>query len=91
MVRCQLLTIIDVCICCMYAVNVVSVFVYMRTDLPEPEKLVNEHLPPAIKVLGVKKATKMFDAKNACSYRTYEYVTPTFAFAPIEEVSVFTI
>ena len=75
----------------MCAVNVVSVFVYMRTDLPEPEKLVNEHLPPAIKVLGVKKATKMFDAKNACSYRTYEYVTPTFAFAPIEEVSVFII
>lgn len=58
----------------------------MRTDLPEPERLINEHLPESIKVLAVKKTTKMFDAKNACSYRTYEYMAPTFAFAPIEQV-----
>lgn len=57
-------------------------------DVENPIKLLNEELPADIRVLGVKKTTKMFDAKNSCSHRTYEYLTPTYAFAPIDEVSV---
>jgi len=34
----------------------------------------------------MKRVTKGFDSKNYCDSRTYSYVTPTFAFAPIEEV-----
>ena len=30
--------------------------------------------------------TKGFDSKNYCDSRTYCYITPTFAFAPVEEV-----
>lgn len=49
---------------------------------------VNESLPASIKVLGIKKTTKGFDAKHNCSYRTYEYLLPTFAFASTDEVSL---
>ena len=35
---------------------------------------------------GIKRVTKGFDSKNYCDSRTYSYVIPTFAFAPIEEV-----
>lgn len=58
----------------------------MRTDIDKPVELLNSQLPPVIRVVGIKKTTKMFDAKNNCSYRTYEYLTPTYAFAPIEDV-----
>jgi len=36
---------------------------------------------------GIKRVTKGFDSKNYCDSRTYCYITPTFAFAPVEEVS----
>lgn len=42
---------------------------------------INEHLPPEIRVLAMKRTTRGFDAKGNCSARTYEYLTPTFAFA----------
>jgi len=29
----------------------------------------------------MKRTTRGFDAKEHCSARTYEYVTPTYAFA----------
>ena len=44
----------------------------------------NEHLPPEIRVMGVKRVTQGFDAKKNCDARTYMYMTPTFAFAPID-------
>jgi len=37
---------------------------------------------------GIKRVTKGFDSKNYCDSRTYCYVAPTFAFAPLEEVSL---
>ncbi|KAL9982589.1 hypothetical protein ACROYT_G004651 [Oculina patagonica] len=42
---------------------------------------INEHLPPDIRVIAMKRTTRGFDAKSNCSGRTYEYLTPTFAFA----------
>ncbi|XP_074613516.1 pseudouridylate synthase 1 homolog isoform X1 [Acropora palmata] len=41
----------------------------------------NEYLPPEIRVIAMKRTTRGFDAKEHCSARTYEYVTPTYAFA----------
>lgn len=58
----------------------------MRMDIENPVEKINANLPADILVLAVKKATKNFDSKNNCSYRTYEYVTPTYAFAQVEEV-----
>lgn len=47
---------------------------------------INSHLPDEIRVLGIKRVTKGFDSKNYCDSRTYCYITPTFAFAPAEEI-----
>uniref|UniRef100_A0A3P8UUY1 Pseudouridylate synthase 1 homolog n=1 Tax=Cynoglossus semilaevis TaxID=244447 RepID=A0A3P8UUY1_CYNSE len=43
---------------------------------------INEHLPPQIKVIGLKRVTQGFNAKNNCDARTYSYMLPTVAFAP---------
>ncbi|CAI8028525.1 tRNA pseudouridine synthase A [Geodia barretti] len=51
-----------------------------------PEKrvieLANQYLPPQIRIMGLRRATKTFNSKTACSSRTYEYLLPTYAFAP---------
>ena len=51
-------------------------------DLEDPVTLINAHLPPQIKVMAVKKVTKSFDSRYACGGRMYEYVMPTYTFAP---------
>ncbi|RHY93935.1 hypothetical protein DYB37_005682 [Aphanomyces astaci] len=43
---------------------------------------VNSFLPTDIQVLEIVLVTKNFNAKNSCDHRTYEYLTPTFVFAP---------
>ncbi|XP_013089214.2 pseudouridylate synthase 1 homolog [Biomphalaria glabrata] len=45
----------------------------------------NEELPPQIRAFGFVRTTNGFDSKNWCDSRTYMYMTPTFAFAPIEK------
>lgn len=42
----------------------------------------NSYLPETIRVLQCVRATKPFNAKVSCQRRTYEYVAPTFLFAP---------
>lgn len=44
-----------------------------------PDK-VNQHLPPEVRVICVRKVTQGFDAKLTCDARTYSYMLPTFAF-----------
>lgn len=46
--------------------------------------LINKELPPSIRVFGMIRVTKGFDSKNQCGARTYQYITPSFAFAPTE-------
>ena len=50
--------------------------------------LINSHLPPSIRVFGLIRVTKGFDSKNHCGARTYEYLTPSFAFAPTEMLTI---
>ena len=37
-------------------------------------------------ITDVIRATKGFNSKNHCSGRTYNYVIPTLAFCPVDEV-----
>ncbi len=46
---------------------------------------INAHLPPHIRVIAVKRVTGGFDARHACSGRTYEYLLPTYALAPYHQ------
>lgn len=61
--------------------------------IAEPESIsdfilkLNEELPEKIRVFNLIRATKGFDAKNACSHRTYAYMCPSFAFAHVDEVT----
>ncbi|KAL5502282.1 hypothetical protein EMCRGX_G009028 [Ephydatia muelleri] len=51
---------------------------------------INRHLPPEIRVIALKRVTKGFTSNGhqACSARSYEYVLPTFAFAPFHATRV---
>lgn len=42
----------------------------------------NQALPQDIRCFGYERVTKTFDAKCCCSGRSYEYLAPTFSFAP---------
>ena len=56
--------------------------------LKELIPFINEQLPPSIRVFGMIRVTKGFDSKNQCGARTYQYITPSFAFAPSEMQTV---
>ncbi|KAF7696749.1 hypothetical protein HF521_005167 [Silurus meridionalis] len=43
---------------------------------------INTHLPPQIRVLGLKRVTGGFNSKNNCDARTYAYMLPTVSFSP---------
>ncbi|XP_012726554.2 tRNA pseudouridine synthase A [Fundulus heteroclitus] len=59
--------------------QVVSLKLRLIEDIIEK---INEHLPPQIKVLGLKRVTQGFNSKNNCDARTYCYMLPTVAFSP---------
>lgn len=42
----------------------------------------NAFLSDQIHVMGLKRVTRGFNSKAMCSARTYEYLLPTYAFAP---------
>ncbi|XP_040579191.1 pseudouridylate synthase 1 homolog isoform X2 [Lepeophtheirus salmonis] len=48
---------------------------------------INAKLPSDIRVQDVKRVTKNFNSKNSCDARTYLYMLPTLAFAPIDSIS----
>ncbi|KAM9841157.1 pseudouridylate synthase 1 homolog [Aulostomus maculatus] len=50
--------------------------------IEEIVKKINEHLPPQIRVLGLKRVTGGFNSKNSCDARTYSYMLPSVAFSP---------
>ncbi|XP_040012625.1 tRNA pseudouridine synthase A [Xiphias gladius] len=59
--------------------QVVSLKLRLIDDITEK---INEHLPPQIRVLGLKRVTQGFNSKNNCDARTYSYMLPTVAFFP---------
>ncbi|XP_062511886.1 pseudouridylate synthase 1 homolog [Corticium candelabrum] len=64
------------------AVNVVSLKMLVKENALD---LINSQLPAQIRVMGLIQTTKKFDCKHWCSSRSYEYLSPTFAFAPSYE------
>jgi len=44
----------------------------------------NAVLPPQIRVMDIRRATRGFNSKNWCDFRTYSYLVPTFAFERLE-------
>ncbi|XP_005987239.1 tRNA pseudouridine synthase A [Latimeria chalumnae] len=58
--------------------QIVSLKVWLIEDIVDK---INEHLPPHIRILGMKRVTGGFNSKNKCDARTYFYMLPTFAFA----------
>jgi tRNA pseudouridine38-40 synthase len=57
---------------------------------PDPNivPIINDNLPRQIRIMGLKKVTKSFNSKTACTSRVYEYLMPTYAYAPFEETNV---
>uniref|UniRef100_A0A8D0BHS4 Pseudouridylate synthase 1 homolog n=1 Tax=Salvator merianae TaxID=96440 RepID=A0A8D0BHS4_SALMN len=58
--------------------QIVSLKVWLIEDIIPK---INSHLPPSIRILGLKRVTGGFNSKNKCDARTYSYMVPTFAFA----------
>ncbi|KAG6554487.1 hypothetical protein Mapa_003865 [Marchantia paleacea] len=56
-------------------------------DPPGLVERVNSHLPAPIRVLGYKRVTPSFDAKQNCVRRRYEYVLPVYVFDPDLDLS----
>ncbi|XP_043864066.1 tRNA pseudouridine synthase A isoform X2 [Drosophila mojavensis] len=45
----------------------------------------NKDLPEQIRIFGVERVTKGFNAKDQCNARTYTYTLPTIAFAAFDD------
>lgn len=48
---------------------------------------INNLLPRDIRLMGCKRVTASFDAKNFCDARTYSYLMPSFALCPIGDIT----
>lgn len=48
---------------------------------------INKLLPDDIRLMGCKRVTQSFDAKNYCDARTYSYLMPSFALCPLSEIT----
>ncbi|XP_053407553.1 pseudouridylate synthase 1 homolog [Mercenaria mercenaria] len=64
--------------------NILSLKMLLNVDNLLDE--INKHLPAQIRVFECVRTTNGFNSKNHCSGRTYIYLLPTYAFAPVEEV-----
>ncbi|XP_053313390.1 pseudouridylate synthase 1 homolog [Spea bombifrons] len=58
--------------------QVVSLKIWLIDNTVE---MINQNLPPHIRILGLKRVTGRFNSKNTCDARTYSYTLPTFAFS----------
>ncbi|XP_077232193.1 uncharacterized protein LOC143867347 [Tasmannia lanceolata] len=48
---------------------------------------INKLLPTDIRLMGCRRVTQSFDAKNYCDARTYSYMMPSLALCPLSEVT----
>ncbi|XP_042222989.1 tRNA pseudouridine synthase A-like isoform X2 [Homarus americanus] len=55
-------------------------------DVPDIAGAINGHLCSQIRVMAIRRTTKSFNCKSWCDSRTYSYLCPTFAFAPVTEM-----
>jgi len=64
------------------------VSIKLPEDTVDIPAAINQHLPEQIRVMKAIRTTKGFNCKTWCDSRTYSYLCPTFAFAPVEKVTV---
>lgn len=57
-------------------------------NIPSIVELINKNLPSQIRIMGLKRATKNFNAKLTCDARIYSYILPTYAFSNSKEETV---
>ncbi|KAI6173465.1 TRNA pseudouridine synthase A, mitochondrial [Aphelenchoides besseyi] len=55
--------------------------------LTDGPRILNEHLPKDIRVVGICRTTPSFHAQKSCDSRTYSYTLPTFAFAELDQLT----
>jgi len=60
--------------------NVISLKLIVED--PKIVEIINEHLPPQIRVWGLERTNGSFSCYQTCDSRWYEYLIPTFAFLP---------
>lgn len=60
--------------------NVISLKLIVED--PKIVEMINEHLPPQIRVWGMERTNGSFSCYQTCDSRWYEYLIPTFAFLP---------
>lgn len=53
-----------------------------QQDVHELRSRINQYLPPEIRVFGVVRQPRGFQARTFASSRRYEYILPTFLFQP---------
>lgn len=63
------------------------VSIKLPEDVPDMVTEINKHLNSQIRVMAIKRTTKSFNCKAWCDSRTYSYMCPTFAFAPVEKLT----
>uniref|UniRef100_A0A915BXU2 Pseudouridylate synthase 1 homolog n=1 Tax=Parascaris univalens TaxID=6257 RepID=A0A915BXU2_PARUN len=68
--------------------QVCSMMLNFDEQLPKtvPDEL-NRLLPEDIRVMGIRRATRTFNAQKDCDARTYSYTLPTYAFAKVDELT----
>lgn len=63
------------------------VSVKLPDDVADIPVAINKHLPESIRVMKAVRTTKGFNCKTWCDSRTYSYLSPTYAFAPVDQVT----
>lgn len=64
--------------------QIVSIKIY--ESITKRLEEVNHSLPEDIRLMGCKRVTASFDAKNFCDARTYTYLMPSFALCPMTDI-----
>lgn len=73
---------------CMSSSIVVNVCImYISAMIENFTETVNNYLPQEIRVISWKRVTQGFNCKTKCDARTYSYMIPTFAFAPVDSLT----
>ncbi|KUJ07085.1 pseudouridine synthase [Mollisia scopiformis] len=60
--------------------NVISLKLIVED--PNIVQIINEHLPPQIRVWGIERTNGAFSCYQTCDSRWYEYLIPTYSFLP---------
>lgn len=71
------------------SVSAIKQIVSLKIQESIMQKLIdiNKLLPDDIRLMGCRRVTQSFDAKNYCDARTYSYLMPSFALCPISQVT----